>query len=248
MARSSALAFTLIELLTTIAIIALLATLIVLASAKWKRGAQRAECAHTMKGLLIADLAYFADNGEMPPVDGLVPSSIKPEHLAILARYLHTEVPAGRPGSWPKRAKQPRWMNCPAARESGYAEGATLGGGAYTGYVYLGGIEDSIMVTRGMAKLTDPEHNAHRKGIRRGVVWADVLAEFRIGEGRRFECFHVDAKQRYEDFRFSEREIEGINRAWSDGSVEWVRREDLRLLDKPNPSLQVEHMLGNYYY
>lgn len=240
--------FTLVELLVTLVIIAVLALLIGSASMKWKRRAQQAECANNLKQLVVADLAYFGDNGEMPPADSVIPSSIRPEHLAVLAKYLNVTIPAGKPASWPKRAKQPRWLNCPAARESGYAEGATLGGGVYTGYIYVAGIEDSEMVKRGVTKLLDPEHNAHRKGLRRGVVWADIVTEFAISESRRFECFHVAARQRYSDFRFSASEVEGINRAWSDGAVDWVPIEDLQLTSAASPYRQIKHPLGNFYY
>lgn len=250
-------AFTLIELLVVIAIIAVLFTIIFSAVKSVRRAAKKAVCMNNLRQFCAADICHLADTGEFPPMDSLVPSSITPKHLEIIGRYLKSEVPKGLPAKWPKRAQQPQWMNCPFATMSGYAEGATMGGGVYTGYLYVGGIEDSRMVKMKLATLTDPEHSAPRTGYRRGVLWADILGEFKIADPRRYECFHCESVTRYKDFRFKKEEIEGIHRAWSDGSVEWVPVKEFQLgkLDHvssdnhdTSPSLQIKHTLGNFYY
>lgn len=240
--------FTLIELLVVIAIIAVLAALIFAVVGRTKRMAQRVKCMNNLKQFVAADIGYFADNGELPPQDGLVPSSITVEHLARMAKYLNMSIPDGPAVRWPKRPQQPEWFNCPMAQFSGYAEGLTMGGGIYTGYMYVGGLEDSKMVTMGMASLPNPEHSAHKKNIRRGVMWTDILGEFRSGDPRRFECFHCEAGKKYPDFRFPKTEVEGIHRAWSDGSVEWVPIDRLDLSGNDSPDLQIKHILGKYYY
>lgn len=240
--------FSLVELLTLLVITAVLATLLMGAASRWRRTAQRAECANNLKQLTIGDLAYFTDHEEFPVMDSIVPGTIKVEHLAILAHYLRCEIPEGKPSSWPVRAKQPRWYNCPAARETGYAEGITLGGGVYTGYAYLGGIEDSPMIRRRMAKLNEPERTVAKKGLRRGVLWCDILGEFRTTEPRRYESFHAVGRRVYEDFRVSESEIEGMNRAWSDGSVEWVPIADILHRRSQGTRPPLEHLLGNFYF
>ncbi len=241
-------AFTLIELLVVIAIIALLAALIMSSYAKSRRAALRVQCMNNLKNFAVADLGYFADNGQFPAVDSTVPSSIRVQHITMMGTYLKMPVPTGNASAWPKRPKQPVWFNCPMAQNSGYAEGLTVGGGVYTGYVYLGGIEESPMITSGMATLADPEHSASSSNLHRGVLWADVLGEFKTGDPRRFECFHVEVGKKYRDFRFPAKEIEGIHRAWSDGSVEWLPIEKLRLTGNGSPDLQINHVLGNYYY
>ncbi len=240
--------FTLLELLAAIAIIAVLVALIFSAVTRSKRMALRVACMNNLKQLVVADLGYFADNGQFPPMDSTVPSSIKVAHLAMIADYLKLDIPAGPAVRWPKRPKQPVWFNCPMAQNSGYAEGLTVGGGVYTGYVYVGGIEESPLVLTGAAKLPNPEHSAQSRNFRRGVLWADILGEFRTGDPRRFECFHTEVGKKYKDFRFPKTEIEGIHRAWSDGSVEWVSIDRLDLSGTGSPDLQIQHMLGNFYY
>ena len=240
--------FTLLELLVVIAIITVLAVLVLAGLARSKRLALRVTCMNNLKQFVVADLGYFADNGQFPAMDSTVPSSIKVAHLAMMASYLKTSIPTGPAALWPKRLKQPEWINCPCAKTSGYAEGITVGGGVYTGYVYVGGIEDSPLVLTGMATLPNPEHSAQSRNFRRGVLWADILGEFRIGDPRRYECFHTDAGKKYKDFRFPKTEIEGIHRAWSDGSVEWVPIERLDLSGPGSPDLQINHLIGNYYY
>ena len=250
-------AFTLIELLVVIAIIAVLSTVIFSAVKSSRRAAKKAICMNNLRQFCAADIGYLADTGEFPPMDSLVPSSITPAHLEIVGRYLKSDVPEGKPATWPKRAQQPQWMNCPFATMSGYAEGATMGGGVYTGYVYVGGIEDSRMVKLKMATITNPEVAAPRTGYRRGILWADVLGEFMIPDYRRYECFHCESVTRYDDFRFKKEEIEGIHRAWSDGSVEWVpvakfglgKYDDISVRHiGNNPKIQIKHTLGNFYY
>jgi prepilin-type N-terminal cleavage/methylation domain-containing protein len=249
--------FTLLELLVVISIIAVLCTVIFAALKSSRRAAKKAICMNNLRQFCAADIGYLADTGEFPPMDGLVPSSITPAHLEIVGRYLKSDVPDGKPSQWPKRAQQPQWMNCPFATMSGYAEGPTMGGGLYTGYLYVGGIQDSRMVKLKMATLTDPEHSAPRTGYRRGVLWADILAEFIIPDYRRYENFHCESVTRYKDFRFKKEEIDGIHRAWSDGSVEWVPVAQFKLGEQDhisfrhiseNPSIQIKHTLGNFYY
>ncbi|TLD69175.1 prepilin-type N-terminal cleavage/methylation domain-containing protein [Phragmitibacter flavus] len=239
-------AFTLVELLVAMAIIAVLSFLATAGYARIKHQALRTKCIANIKSLAAADILYYGDHGIFPAVEGLIPSTISAARLQAMGEYINMPVPEGKVSTWPRRAQQPDWYNCPAARESGYAEGMTAGGGVYTGYMYLGGLEESQLILSGMAKLTNPKHTAPRNNLRRGVLWCDILSEFRGAGERRFECFHSQRGVRHPDFRFEEREIEGMNRAWSDGSVEWLPRQQLNLSSKEN--LQIEHFMGNYYY
>ena len=137
----------------------------------------------------------------------------------------------------------------PLVVESDFARGLTVGGGLYTGYVYVAGIEDSQMVTSGIATIVNPGHSAHRRNESRGVMWADVLGEFNTTDERRFETFRVKpSTPRYSDFRFYRREFEGIHRAWSDGSVDWLDGDSLDLGGAGSKDLRIQHMLGNFYY
>lgn len=240
--------FTLLELLVVIAIIGILAAIIMPVFARTKHVAKRAQCINNLRQFAAADLAYFNDNGELPAIEGIIPSTISAQRLTNMAKYINMPVPTGPVTKWPKRMQQPEWFNCPMARDSGYAEGLTAGGGVYIGYMYVGGIADSQLILAGIATLTNPEHSASRKNLNRGVLWCDILSEFRTSDPRRYECFHAERGKRYPDFRFPEKELEGIHRAWSDGSVEWVPTSQLKLSEANSPSLQIRHFLGNYYY
>jgi prepilin-type N-terminal cleavage/methylation domain-containing protein len=246
--RSESRGFTLLELLVVIGIIAVLTALLMAGFSRSQRMALRVACMNNLKQFVTADLGYYADNGVLPAMDSTVPSSIKVAHLTMMAGYLKTPVPAGPVMRWPKRINQPAWYNCPRARTSGYAEGPTMGGGVYTGYLYVSGIQDTAMVATGVATLPNPDHSARRRNFTRGVMWADILDEFRTADPRRFECFHTEVGHLYSDFVFPKTQLEGIHRAWSDGSVEWVPIEKLDLSGPGSPDLQINHLLGNYYY
>jgi prepilin-type N-terminal cleavage/methylation domain-containing protein len=239
--------FTLIELLVVVAIIAVLAAVLVSVVSGAMRSARKTGCKNNLRGLVLADLSHFRDHGELPPCSPAVPSSITVDRLTGIATYLNAEVPDAPALRWPKRARQPGWINCPFARTSGHAEGLTLGGGLYTGYIYVGGIENSPMVTSGMATLVNPGRLADAKMMQRGILWADILSEYRIADKRRYETFHVDIGKAYRDFRYYETEIDGLHRGWSDGAVEWVPVRNHTLSAEGGPALEIKHALGNFH-
>ncbi len=241
-------AFTLIELLVVIAVIAILAALLLPALSRAKQRAKRTVCMNNLKQLTLADTIYANDNQQLPAMSDLIPSSISVDRLTQIAQTIGMTVPPGPASAWPKRASQPKWINCPLAVESGYAEGLTVGGGLYTGYVYVGGIEKSKMVSMGFATLVNPGQAADYKNTRRGVLWADILDEFIMDDPRRFEFFHPRNRIKYPDFVFYASQLEGIHRAWSDGSVEWTSGKRLNLTGDGSPDLRLKHILGNYYF
>lgn len=240
--------FTLIEVLVVIAILAILAGLLLPALGNAKRRGKRTECLNNLHQLALADCLYWNDHGRLPLPNDFVPSSTTVARLNQMASSLGLTVPGGAAATWPKRAGQPRWFNCPMAVDSGYAEGVTLGGGLYTGYAYVGGLENSAMVTSGFATVLHPEHLADAGNTRRGVLWLDVLDEFIMTDERRFEFFHSRRRTKYPDFRFHAGELEGMHRAWSDGSVEWLSAARLNLGGMASPDLQIRHLLGNFYF
>lgn len=247
--RSRTLAFTLIELLVVIVVIAVLIGLLLPALAGARRSARRAVCMNNARQFAVADTVYLNDHGQFPLMSDFVPSSISVARLKQIGDYFGMSVPEGEAKDWPKRPDQPKWINCPFAQKSGYAEGMTVGGGMYTGYVYVGGLEDSSMVRNQLAVVVNKGHAAERRGSNRGVLWSDILSEFQSSEARRFEIFHVTPRAgKYSDFRFFVREIEGINRAWSDGSVEWKPASKLQFGNDDSPDLRIRHALGNYYF
>lgn len=182
---------TLVELLVITAVIGIVAALLVPALAGAKAKARRTVCLNNLRQLTTADLLYLTDHREFPIPHGFVPSSVPVERLAAIANLLGMTIPTNSPAEWPKRALQPKWINCPMATESGMAEGLAIGGGLYTGYAYFGGLEQSSMITNGFATLLHPGQAADLRNSRRGVLWTDVLDEFASEEPRRFEFFHT---------------------------------------------------------
>lgn len=240
--------FTLLELLIVIAVIGIISALLLPALSQAKNRGKRVVCLNNLKQFALADVMYSQDYGYFPDPNPMVPSSTKRERLATLAQYLGVNIPSGPISKWPRRGQQPPWMNCPMAKDSGIAEGVTLGGGIYTGYVYVGGLAQSAMVSNGLATLENPRHTADRAGTNRGVIWADILDEYQMSDDRRFEFFHVRNRVQYPDFRFHAGELEGFHRAWSDASVEWVAGNQIDLNSPRSPDLQIRHTLGNFYY
>lgn len=240
--------FTLIELLVVIAVIAILAALLLPVLGKAKHRSKRVVCLNNLKTMTLADTIYCNDNGQLPAPPDYIPSSISVARLTQMAQTIGMTVPPGLASAWPPRAQQPQWFNCPLATESGYAEGVTLGGGLYTGYISVGGIEKSAMLTLGFATLVNPGQAADYKNTRRGVLWADILDEYLMADPRRFEYFHPIVSYKYPDFRFEAGDLEGINRAWSDGSVLWTKGALLNLTGTGSPDLRIQHILGNYYF
>jgi sugar phosphate isomerase/epimerase len=104
------------------------------------------------------------------------------------------------------------------------------------------------MVSNHFATITNPGHAADRDNTFRGVLWADVISEFLIAGPRRYEFFHVRDRVTYPDFRFHEPELDGIHRAWSDGSVEWTVGSRLNLSGASSLDLRVRHIFGNFYF
>ncbi len=240
--------FTLVEVLVTAGVIAVLAGLVLPSLAGALGRSRRTVCMNNLRQLSLADVMYANEFREFPAPHPFVPSSITVERLAGVAAQLGTTVPAGAAGEWPRRSLQPRWVNCPLATESGMAEGVALGGGLYTGYAYFGGMEDSAMIANGLATAVNPGQAADRRNTRRGVLWTDVLDEFAMEDPRRFEFFHRRLREKYRDFRFFGEQLDGIHRAWSDGSVEWTAGGRLLLSGPGSPDCRLVHLLGNYYF
>lgn len=243
--------FTLVEVLVVVGIIGILIGILIPVITRVRVHAVKIKCMNNIRQLVAADLMYLNEYKRLPPTSSFIPSSIAADRLQQIGRYLRMPVPTGPASIWPRRDAQPEWYNCPWAIQSNFAEGLTLGNGLYTGYVYLGGLEVSPVITAGLGVLAPNHHTAPVKANKRGVMWADILDEYITSDPRRYEFFHRDrrrARGAYPDFRFRADELDGINRGWSDGSVEWVPGSSLDLSGADSPDAQLRHVMGNFYY
>ncbi len=114
---------TLVELLLCIAIVGVLTALVTSAALGGKKHAKRVVCLNNIRQMAAADILHSLDVGSFPEMSPFVPSSIGADRLKRMAEYLGVSVPAGPVSSWPRRNRQPKWMNCPMAVDSGIAEG-----------------------------------------------------------------------------------------------------------------------------
>ncbi len=102
-------AFTLVELLTTVAIIGVLAALLFPAGARMVEASRAAKCTNNLRQLGIAALAWSAENdGYMIPCDS-DPATNSAYWPTVLAPYVNLDFAVGDP------KKQPSLYRCPSS-------------------------------------------------------------------------------------------------------------------------------------
>jgi prepilin-type N-terminal cleavage/methylation domain-containing protein len=250
-------AFTLIEVLVVITVIGVLFAILLPSLFEARQNAKNMLCKNNLRSFALADLNYLADFKRFPPdFDITTPSSIPVQHLQLVGNYLGLAVPSGTAAQWPSRTKQPKWINCPFAVEVPWGDGVTVGGGRYTGYLYVGGIHEWKYVKKPPSAflgitVKNPKYVANFRNDYRGVLWTDLVDEFApamVGyTPRRYEFYHIDPRSPRDNLTYYPSDLKGFNKVWSDASVEWVQGPYINL-NESGPDLQLQYWFGNYYF
>jgi prepilin-type N-terminal cleavage/methylation domain-containing protein len=236
-AASCNLAFTLVELLVTIGIIAILMGLLLGVITQARQHAYRAECASNLRQLIVATTLYLDQYCRYPAnaidtVDGGVidPTMIDLHLINALCDTMHL-----REASATTRCDQlPAIFLVPQRTTlwEGYFDPVTYNDSAnpywYTGYMYSGALDDPTNV---MAMKIDRKRIPDRFGKHRGVLWCDeVYYQNYFTPGYNgYVYWHTrnGAGNIQNGVQMTARPFVGMHRGWTDGSVEWVNAADI---------------------
>ena len=226
-------AFTLVELLVVIGIIAILIGILIPTLSNARVAAKNTQCSNHLRQLTAACMMYLNEKKRFPPpplmpVQGDCILHMTPLTLLNqLHRYLnYPEIP-----NTVALPEIPRVVQCPFAIDldaPSIRGPIPLPGGpvVLTGYQYSGGLCDDPDV-RGVA--IHPNRIAESKGRKRGVLFSDTLGWY-SGNGLFFlngapPCW---AYFHSRNFNFNgigvadTKPLKGQHRAWTDGAVEWI--------------------------
>ena len=233
--------FSLVELLVVIAILAVLIGLLLPAVRAARLASRRTLCASRLHEVTAACVEYHLDHRAFPHPDltavmgEVIPHFIGVPLLNSLAPYIgHRELDeTATLGDLPFVAQ------CPFAEDfdQPYIRGPVpLPGGPYIniGFQYTTGL-DEVRNSHGV--VLRPGRVASLRGNCRGVVWSDEL-EWYAGSGLPFfppgepsyAYFHFASGVPYNGLGYRDTApLLGQHRAWSDGSVEWVKASEMDL-------------------
>jgi prepilin-type N-terminal cleavage/methylation domain-containing protein len=220
--------FSLIELLVVIGIIAILIAILVPVLSRARESAKRTVCSNHLRQLVTACTMYQVENRVYPESDVEL-SMLTPRLINAVGKYLKAPETVGAP----LLTELPPTFVCPVRLDLelfhepfGTPEEPIW----VTGYAYCGRADEHASAP---AIVIDPKRLAPARGGRRGVLWADTVVAVRPLSGDiRYAYFHVRGAVDFDPETVNLKTYTpmlGQHRAWSDGSVEWVLREDIRM-------------------
>jgi prepilin-type N-terminal cleavage/methylation domain-containing protein len=246
-------AFTLVELLVVIGIIALLLGILLPTLVNARRAATDAECKTRLRELTHAATLYHLDHKQYPLPDHL-PAFAAPVPLAIndnLANALGPYL------GWPSLSysqtvpELPKLLACPERMDVDLLKepypAAQFGAQFWnTGYSYIGPALDTGSAQA--VALSADNRITNRRGTRRGVLWADNLILVHSGGATNgYAYFHFKGGHDIDPTFLTvvqPKSLRGHHRAWTDGSVEWLPRGTFDLTPA-NADSQAAYRAGN---
>jgi prepilin-type N-terminal cleavage/methylation domain-containing protein len=245
-------AFTIIELLVVIGIIAVLLSILLPVLWRVRGAAMKVVCTARLRDLAMASVMYRSDHKVFPaPMQAMVPDAtgatrigpspqlVSGDLLNELRPYLNfPEVQLATP-----TAALPPFVQCPFVEAENdnrgpFAAASVTASSYYTGYAYIGRITEvppppppavlTLPLLGGILPLLDtgillkPGRAAEARETRRAVLWSDNL--YQTG-ARAWQYSHTRNGSRSAGaVQFdSASNLLGQHRAFTDGSVEWAQ-------------------------